>query len=227
MERKELGLNDPKLNDSFRDSILRLFENLPSHNSKNRAQNRRLERLTIKFEGVISERGKELMDALTDSVKDFPTVQEIERANKLLSEVFNKGVGKELIEKLNAAIASVPVSEKATVIKSRLGVLRSNCNDLLEKIVETDWDSSGNELSEEFYEVAQVMSHSITLIDSMKYALTINPNTDVSQGISSLLYLTLRTLAFLLGKVSKDSLRYTVSAVQVYLFSTAPFLISA
>lgn len=228
MEREELKLgNDSKLKDSFRDSILHLFENLPSHDPNDRARDIRLEKLAIQFEEVIIQRGEDLINALTDSVKDFPTVQEIENANKLLNEIFSKGVGKELIERLEAAIASVPPNEKAIVTKSRLDVLRSSCEDILEKIVETDWDSAGTEASESFYEVAQVLSHSISLIDSMKYTLTVNPGADISQGISSLLYLTLRAHAFLLKKINKESLRYTIAAVQVYLYSNAPFLVSA
>ncbi len=220
-------MGDPSLRDSFRNSILHLFENLPSHDPQNRTQDRRLKKLVLQFEQVISQKGEELMDALTDSVKDFPTVQEIDRAEKLLDEIFNKGVGKDLIERLHTAMAKVSPSQKAMVIKERLDMLRSTCSSLLEKIAGMDWSGVEKEESEEFYDISQVMSQSISLIDSMKYSLTLDPNADISLGIASLLYLTLRANAFLLGKIERDSLGYTIAAVQVYLYSNAPFLVPA
>lgn len=216
-----------RLRKDFGGSILHLFADLPVGDPTNRNRDPKILHLLRQLEDVISTRSDELINSLTDAVKDFPTLPEIERANKVTNEIFFEGIGGNLMEKIKTIEDSLTPLQKTAVLKQSLTHLRGVARRVQEEVIALNWSELEADVADSYFVVSQIISTSISLIDSLLDSLVINPNLDVRSGLISIVYLVLRLDAFLLGKISRESLDYTLSTVQVYLYSAASYLVSS
>lgn len=232
---KSLGPNS-NLAKELRQTSVNMFNKIPgSSGNRNRAKIYEHYQKAIK-EQILS-RADEFMDALTDLVKDYPSEKEIKRAGDLLQEVlktkFEEDEEKEderekvsLGEKIARLEATIPQSEKNMVYREELRRLKETVEKVINELVQLNWAEVSEEDSERLYAFSEVISTSNSIIDSILSELSINTNADVKQGMTVLLYLVLRANAYLLGKITHDSLSWTISAVQAYAYANVTYLIA-
>ena len=187
------------------------------------------------MEEQILPRQDEFIDALTDLVKDYPSENEIKKAKDLFLEVLktkvnesveDKEEGVSLAERITRLEASIPLEEKNNLYRGELKELKKTMEKVITEMVKLNWAELSEEDSERLYAFSEVISMSSSIIDSLLSELSLNSRADLGKGISVLFYLVLRTDAYLLGKISRDSLTWTISSVQTYAYANATYLIA-
>ena len=216
---------DSKLAKDLRFSSVNLFNSVPE-NSSNRERAKRFERYRRKIRDQVLSRADDIMETLTDMVKDFPSEKEIKKAGNLLKEVLKTEDGEDLVEKITNIENSLSQQEKNTVFRDELRQLKDTVEKIINELVQINWSEVSEEDSERLYAFSQVISTSNAIIDSLTTQLSINSSTDIKQGMGALLYLVLRANAYLLGKISHESLSTTISAIQAYAYSNATYLLA-
>lgn len=215
-----------KLSKDLRLHSVNLFNRVPE-NSTDRNRAKLFERYQKNIKEKILERADDLMDALTDMVKDFPSETDIIKADDLLKEALRTKSGEDLAEKITSLEEKLTKQEKKTVYRNELRQLNDTLENVIKELVQVNWAEVSEEDSERLYALSQAISSSKAIIDSLLEQLSNDSNVDLKQGMSILLYLVLRTNAYLLGKISHDSLYSTVSAIQVYAYSNATYLVTS
>lgn len=122
--------------------------------------------------------------------------------------------------------ATIPLKERNIVYREELKELKRTMEKVIKELVEVNWSEVSDEDTERLYAFSEVISTSNSIIDSLLSELSINTDTDVKQGMSVLLYLVLRANAYLLGKISHDSLTWTISVIQAYAYANVTYLIA-
>lgn len=118
------------------------------------------------------------------------------------------------------------MNERNIVYREELKDLKKTMEKVIKELVAINWAEVSEEDSERLYSFSEVISTSNAIIDSLLSELSINSNKDVKQGMSVLLYLVLRANAYLLGKITHDSLSWTISVVQAYAYANVTYLIA-
>ncbi len=215
---------------------MNMFNRIPeSSGNRNRAK------LYGRYQKIMKEqilsRADEFIDALTDFVKDYPSEKEIKRVEDLFQEVLKVKIntseeadeGKErvsLADRMANLEATIPLKERNIVYREELKELKRTMEKVIKELVEVNWSEVSDEDTERLYAFSEVISTSNSIIDSLLSELSINTDTDVKQGMSVLLYLVLRANAYLLGKISHDSLTWTISVIQAYAYANVTYLIA-
>lgn len=227
---------DSVLVKELKKNSMNMFNRIPE-SSENRNRAKLYERYQRIIRDQILSREDEFIDALTDLVKDYPNEKEIKRVEDLFQEVLrvkinergDKDEGKkglDLAERIASFEATIPLTERNMVYREELKNLKKTVEKVIKEIVDFNWSEISKEDSERLYAFSEVISTSNSIIDSLLSELSINRNVDLKQGISVLLYLILRANAYLLGKISHDSLSWTISVIQAYSFANATYLIA-
>ena len=218
-----LGL-DEDIMKKFRSSSVNLYNKVPHPQKGDDRERAARYRLYWKLFGEnISKRSDELINALTDMVKDFPSVEEIKAADKLLNDILCSD-NKKLLQNISAMEKMLSVSEKNSVIMAQLKEMKKSANDVLSQLIEVDWAKKAADEAENMYTLSQILSMTISIIDSLNEEFSRNQNVDLGSRVGVVLYLALRTNAYFLRKITKESLLYTISAVQVYAYRNSIFL---
>lgn len=221
---KGLGY-DSKLFKELRLYSVNFFNRVPE-NSTDRNRAKLFERYQKIIKEQVLERADDLIDALTDMVKDFPGETDIIKADDLLKDVLRTKSGEDLADKITSLEEKLTKQEKKAVYRNELRQLNDTLENVIKELVQVNWAEVSEEDSERLYALSQAISSSKAIIDSLMEQLSIDSNVDLKQGMSILLYLVLRTNAYLLDKISLDSLYSTVSAIQVYAYSKATYLVA-
>ncbi|MHB1470913.1 MAG: hypothetical protein ACYCR2_07880 [Thermoplasmataceae archaeon] len=219
---KGIGPNS-KLAEELRYSSINLFNTIPERSSdRNRAK--LYDRYRIKVSKQILSRADEIMDALTELVKDFPDESEIKKSGDLLKEVLKTTEGEDLMERIASLEGTLTQQEKNAVFRDELNKLKKTLESVMKELVKINWAEVTEADSEKLYALSETISTSNSIIDSLITQLSINSGADIKQGMSILLYLVLRANAYLLGKISSESLTSTISAIQSYAYTNATYL---
>lgn len=227
---------ESKLAKELRKISVNMFNRIPE-SSGDRTTARRYERVQKDIREQISSRSDEIMDALTDMVKDYPTEKEIKRADNLLQEVLKSKVYEDdekegdkkmvsLADKIAKLEATVPQHEKNMVYRNELKNLKETLEKVIKELVAINWSDVSEEDSERLYAFSEMVSTSNSIIDSILSEISLNSSADIKQGMTVLLYLVLRTNAYLLGKITHNSLAWTISAVQAYAYANVTYLLA-
>ena len=213
-------------------SSMNMYNRIPE-NSGERTRALLYERYQKIMKEQILSRADEFLDVLTDFVKDYPSEKEIKRAEDLFLEVLKIKInesgekeGVSLAERIANLEASIPLEERNMVYREELRGLKKTMEKVINEMVKINWAELSEEDSERLYAFSEVISTSNSIIDSLLSELSLNNKKDVKQGISVLLYLVLRANAYLLGKISHDSLSWTISAIQAYAYANVTYLIT-
>jgi hypothetical protein len=206
-------------------STVNMFNKVPEE-SHDRNRAKLFQRYSSRIKERVFARSEELIDALTDLVKDFPTETEIKKAGDLLKEVLEAKDEKDLSEIIASIEESLSQSEKNTVLKEELTSLNNIIKKLMKEAMEFNWSDVEESEAEKLYSLSQILSMINSIIDSLLMELRINPDSDINNGVSALFYLTLRTNAYLMNKIQKESLDNTISAVQAFIYSHATYLVA-
>lgn len=223
---------DSMLVKELKKSSMNMYNRIPdSSGERNRAL------LYKRYQKIMKEqilsRADEFLDVLTDFVKDYPSEKEIKRAEDLFLEVLKIKInergekeGVSLAKRIANLEASIPLEERNMVYREELRGLKKTMEKVISEMVKINWAELSEEDSERLYAFSEVISTSNSIIDSLLSELSLNNKKDVKQGISVLLYLVLRANAYLLGKISHDSLSWTISAIQAYSYANVTYLIT-
>lgn len=216
---------ESKIAKELRLSSVNLFNRIPG-NSSDRNRAKIYERYRKKIKDKVLSRADDLMDALTDLVKDFPTEKEIKKAGDLLKEVLKNKEGEDLADQLTSIESSLTQQEKNAVFRDELKQLKNTLDDVINELVKLNWAEVSEEESEKLYAFSQAITTCSNLVDSLLRHLSIDGSADIKQGMLVLLYPALRANAYLLGKISHESLSMTISAIEVYAYSNATCLLT-
>jgi hypothetical protein len=215
---------ESKVAKELRLSSVNLFNRIPG-NSSDRNRAKIYERYRKKIRDGVLSRADDLMDALTDLVKDFPSEKEIKKAGDLLKEVLKGKEGEDLAGQLTMIESSLTQQEKNAVFRDELKQLKNTLDDVISELVKLNWSEVSEEESEKLYAFSEAITTCSALVDSLLRQLSIDGSADIKQGIVVLLYLSIRANAYLLGKISHESLSMTISAIEAYAYSNADYLL--
>ncbi len=215
---------ESKVAKELRLSSVNLFNRIPG-NSSDRNRAKIYERYRKKIRDGVLSRADDLMDALTDLVKDFPSEKEIKKAGDLLKEVLKDKEGEDLAGQLTMIESSLTQQEKNAVFRDELKQLKNTLDDVISELVKLNWSEVSEEESEKLYAFSEAITTCSALVDSLLRQLSIDGSADIKQGIVVLLYLSIRANAYLLGKISHESLSMTISAIEAYAYSNADYLL--
>lgn len=196
--------------------------------STDRNKKKRYEKILKSFDEFLRHKSEEVLDALTDSVKDFLTPTDTEAIKDRLDKVFQNELGEDLRDRITAVENSLTVSEKNSVIKSKVRELEKRLSELRGTILSDEWGES-EEDTEKYVTLSQVLDLSINLV---KYSLddidwlSKEAVEDANELIGLAFFLILKFIAMTKEKVTMESLVYALSLVQIALEESeiAPFL---
>ncbi len=193
---------------------------------RDRNERARYERILKEYENYLKSRSDEIMDALTDSVKDFITPDEAKQINEKIRNVFENEVSKDLLKKLKSVENSLSPGDKISVLKKRLSDLKEEIESIRNKLLSSRWtdieDAENNTV------LSQVLYLSKTIIEKILNDIEWESKEGLKEANELLgipLYLILKFIAMIKKKVTMESLTYAISAAQVILdyYETAPF----
>lgn len=210
---------------NFRWSTVEMFNKVPQTKSQGK-QSMIFQKYQRIIKERILERADELMDALTDLVKDLPKESEIKKTGDLLKEVLEAKDDKDLAEKMSNVEKMLTIEEKNLVLKDQLNELKDTITKVMNQLVEINWSTVPEESSNKMYTLSQALSAMKSIIDALETQLSIDLNVDLTLGTASLIYLALRTNAYLMNKIDHLSLTRTISALQVFAYLNATYLVS-
>ncbi len=206
-------------------STVNLFNIVPER-SQDRNRAKIYERYRRKIKSRIMKRSEELIDALTDLVKDYPTEEDIKKAGDLLKQVLEAKDEKDLAESIANLEHSLTKSEKNAVLRDELSQLRDTVKKGLKGLMEFNWSEVEEPEAEKFYFLSQILSMINSIAHALLVEIRMNTEADIKNGVAALFYLTLRTIAYLMEKIQKESLETTISAVQAFVYSHATYLLA-
>jgi hypothetical protein len=193
---------------------------------RDRSEKARYEVIIQDYEDFLKAHSEEIIDALTDAVKDFITPSEVSGVNDKLKTIFESELGKRLFQKLKSVEHSLKPADKNSVIKKRLSDLKGEISASRYTLLAKRWKDPKE--AETFTLFSQVLYLSEGIIERILSDIDWGNNEggeEANMLIGVSLYLILKFIAMLKEKVTMDSLTYAVSAVQVFLeeWEIAPF----
>ena len=185
---------------------------------RTRDEKARYEKILNEYEKYLKSRADEIMDALTDGVKDFITPDEIKRIDEKIRQIFEDKMSIELFNRLKSVENSLSSNEKLSVMRGRLNDLNGEITKLRSELLSKRWKEIDEAqgltlLSQVLYLSESIIDRVLNDIDRKKSDSLKEIN--IMMGIS--LYLLLKFMAMVKKKVTIESLVYALSSVQVFL----------
>ena len=185
---------------------------------RTRDEKARYEKILNEYEKYLKSRADEIMDALTDGVKDFITPDEIKRIDEKIRQIFEDKMSIELFNRLKSVENSLSSNEKLSVMRGRLNDLKGEITKLRSELLSKRWKEIDEAqgltlLSQVLYLSESIIDRVLNDIDRKKSDSLKEIN--IMMGIS--LYLLLKFMAMVKKKVTIESLVYALSSVQVFL----------
>ena len=204
--------------------MLQSFHLIPE-TSSDRNEAKRYKRVLSKYEDFLASHSDELIEAFTDSVRDFLSPNDMKEIKKKLDAIFMNEMGEDLRNTVKPVENSLSPSQKNALIKSKISDLRKEILRIREEILSVNWGSSIEEV-EKYTILTQVLYLSETLInwalDDIEWAST-DALMEGNMLLGMAFFLILRLLDMTAGKVTTESLTYSISAVQVALNITESY----
>ena len=198
--------------------MLQSFHLIPE-TSSDRNEAKRYKRVLSKYEDFIASHSDELIEVFTDSVRDFLSPSDMKEIKKKLNTIFLNEMGEDLRNIVKPVENSLSPSKKNALIKSKISDLRKEILKIREEILSVNWGSSIEEV-EKYTILTQVLYLSETLInwalDDIEWAST-DALMEGNMLLGMAFFLILRLLDMIAGKVTTESLTYSISVVQVAL----------
>ena len=198
--------------------MLQSFHLIPE-TSSDRNEAKRYKRVLSKYEDFIASHSDELIEVFTDSVRDFLSPSDMKEIKKKLNTIFLNEMGEDLRNIVKPVENSLSPSKKNALIKSKISDLRKEILKIREEILSVNWGSSIEEV-EKYTILTQVLYLSETLInwalDEIEWAST-DALMEGNMLLGMAFFLILRLLDMIAGKVTTESLTYSISVVQVAL----------
>ena len=198
--------------------MLQSFHLIPE-TSSDRNEAKRYKRVLSKYEDFIASHSDELIEVFTDSVRDFLSPSDMKEIKKKLDAIFLNEMGEDLRNTVKPVENSLSPSKKNALIKSKISDLRKEILKIREEILSVNWGSSIEEV-EKYTILTQVLYLSETLInwalDEIEWAST-DALMEGNMLLGMAFFLILRLLDMIAGKVTTESLTYSISVVQVAL----------
>ena len=198
--------------------MLQSFHLIPE-TSSDRNEEKRYKRVLSKYEDFLASHSDELIEAFTDSVRDFLSPNDMKEIKKKLDAIFLNEMGEDLRNTVKPVENSLSPSQKNALIKSKISDLRKEILRIREEILSVNWGSSIEEV-EKYTILTQVLYLSETLInwalDEIEWAST-DALMEGNMLLGMAFFLILRLLDMIAGKVTTESLTYSISVVQVAL----------
>ena len=196
--------------------LINFFWRIPNESS-DRNKKKRYELTLKKFQKFLSKNQEEIIDILTDSVRDFVTPSDADTLKNRLDQAFQNELGEDLRDKLKSIENSLTPIELNSVIRSRIDEMRNTIDKVRTEILSTNWNDSGIE-SESLVVLSQILDLSHTLTESalndINWSSTqATEEANLFAGLA--IFLLLRFIAMINGKVTLESLVYTLSLVQI------------
>ncbi len=199
-------------------SLINLFNHIPE-TSSDRSNKRKYERALKSFQDFLSDKQEEVIDIFTDSVRDFITTSDASKIKNRLDKAFQNELGVDLWDRLRSIEYSLTTNERNSVIRSRIDNINSEVRRLRKIIISAKWSRSLEE-AEKFVILSQVLDLSDTLtrkaLEDIDWSST-NAIKEANLFVYLTLFLLLRFIAMVKGKVTMESLTYTLSLVQVVI----------
>lgn len=207
--------------------LLNFFLRIPNESS-DRNKKKRYELAQRKLQKFLQGKQEEIIEILTDSVRDFITPSDADNLKTRLDNAFQNELKEDLRDNLKAIENSLNPYERNSIIKSRIIEIRDTIGNVRKDILSTKWNSSEEE-AERFVILSQTLDLSNTLIESALSDINWNSSQAVEEAnlfIGLALFLLLRFIAMIKKKVTLESLIYTLSLVQVAMSEKeiSPFL---
>lgn len=194
------------------------FHSIPK-SSHDRNKAKKYEKLLNKFQEFVSEKSDDIIDVLTDSVKDFLTPNDMVSIKKRFEDIFSNEMREDLRDLIKATENSLSMQVKNSIIKSKIMDIKDEVGKVRDQILSNNWGVSIEE-AEKYTILAQVLSLSNLLIqwviDDMDWESK-GAIDDANLIMGMIFYLIIKFIAMIKGKVTLESLTYAVSAVQVAL----------
>ena len=204
--------------------MLQSFHLIPE-TSSDRNEEKRYKRVLSKYEDFIASHSDELIEVFTDSVRDFLSPSDMKEIKKKLDTIFLNEMGEDLRNIVKPVENSLSSSQKNALIKSKISDLRKEILKIREEILSVNWGSSIEEV-ENYTILTQVLYLSETLINWALDDIEWASSDDFMEGnmlLGMAFFLILRLLDMIAGKVTTESLTYSISAVQVALNITESY----
>ncbi len=199
-------------------SLINLFNHIPE-TSSDRCNKRKYERALKSFQDFLADKQEEVIDILTDSVRDFITPSDAGKIKNRLDKAFQNELGVDLRDRLRSIENSLTTNERNSVIRFRIDNINSEVRRLRKIIISAKWSRSLEE-AEKFVILSQVLDLSDTLtrkaLEDIDWSST-NAIKEANLFVYLTLFLLLRFIAMVKGKVTMESLTYTLSLVQVVI----------
>ncbi len=194
--------------------------------SRDRNKKAKYERILKEFEDYLRNHSDEIMDALTDRVKDFITPDEAKQINEKIRNVFENELSKTILDRLKSVENSLSPEDKISILKKRLSDLKEEIESIRNKLLSSRWTdieeaANNTVLSEVLYLSKAIIEKILSDIEwESKESLK-----EANEILGIPLYLILKFIAMTKKKVTMESLTYTMSAAQVIIdyYETAPF----
>lgn len=196
--------------------LLNFFWPIPTESS-DRNKKKRYEMMLRKLQVFLREKQEEIIEILTDSVRDFITPSDADKLKNRLDNAFQNELGEDLRDNLKSIENSLEPIEKNSIIKSRIAELKDTIYKVRTDIISTKWNTSEDE-TESLVILSQTLDLSNTLVESALNDINWNSTQaaeEASLFIGLTLFLLLRFIAMVKQKVTLESLIYTLSLVQV------------
>ena len=196
--------------------LLNFFWRIPTESS-DRNKKKRYEMMLRKLQVFLREKQEEIIEILTDSVRDFITPSDADKLKNRLDNAFQNELGEDLRDNLKSIENSLEPIEKNSIIKSRIAELKDTIYKVRTDIISTKWNTSEDE-TERLVILSQTLDLSNTLVESALNDINWNSTQaaeEASLFIGLTLFLLLRFIAMVKQKVTLESLIYTLSLVQV------------
>ena len=198
--------------------MLQAFHFIPE-TSSDRNEAKRYKRVLSKYEDFIASHSDELIEVFTDSVRDFLSPSDMKEIKKKLDTIFLNEMGEDLRNIVKPVENSLSPSQKNALIKSKISDLRKEILKIREEILSVNWGSSIEEV-EKYTIITQVLYLSETLINWTLEDIDRAKSEAMKESnmlLGMTFFLLLKLLAMIAGKVTMESLTYSISAVQVAL----------
>lgn len=198
--------------------MLQAFRLIPE-TSSDRNEAKRYKKVLSKYEDFVALHSDELIEALTDSVRDFLSPNDMRDIKKRFDSIFLNEMGEDLRDTVKAVENSLSPNEKNAVIKSKIRDLKKEVVNVREKILTQNWGTSIEE-AERYTILSQVLNLSDSLINWTLEDIDWANHDAIKEAnllIGMVFFLMVKFIAMIKGKVTMESLTYAVSAVQVAL----------
>ncbi len=216
-------------------SLLFGFKRVPQ-SSENRNRKRTYEQAYRDYVGYLDRNRDRILDILTDAVKDSLSVEEAKDIGLKLQDAFegyfDKDVktGKILFERLKSIENSLSAGEKIAITKKILLKWKEYTEDIRKDVISGDWSKYSFEEANDHTLVSQILSLSSQIVGSIVDDISWSSESKLTERNNTLIWinvlLLLRLVAYLKGKIGRESIEFTASWAQIVLSMNMPSIIS-